>query len=176
MVISFRIMNTIIKVKTNRYIMKFLNKPTRARISKIACISLIMLSGILTISAQISPKIDSPLVGSWVIDQAQSFDRILPEDKEILDTTPQLNARVQADYINRKLEFHPDGGFIQIDRAGTKVEGTWQLDGRILTIISLKGNVWPQEIVFLDRTKLILRQMNKGDAKPIFPELHLNRL
>lgn len=116
-----------------------------------------------------------PLVGTWTFNQAASFQKILPEDKQFLDSDPQVKAEVLASYAGRAMMFGSDGSFIQRDNSGKRVQGTWALQGQNLVIRSLSGNQWIQQVAHLDSYRLVLKQIAKGEAQPMLPEIHLTK-
>ncbi|MGW9684909.1 hypothetical protein [Flagellimonas sp. 2504JD1-5] len=116
-----------------------------------------------------------PLVGTWAFDQAASFEKMLPEDKQFLDSDPRAKAEILTSYAGRVLMFGPDGSFIQNDPSGRRVNGTWALQGQNLVIQGMNGSQWVQQVAYLDSYRLVLKQIAKGEAKPLLPEIHLTK-
>lgn len=112
------------------------------------------------------------LVGSWTFQEGPSFARITPEQKVMLDENPGMRDQIFANYINRTMAFAADGSFSLVNDSGFQLNGTWQLQGSILTIADPAGNLWIQDLIRLDQNQLILDQRNRGEAEPIIPQLH----
>ena len=115
------------------------------------------------------------LVGTWTFSAEPSFAKITAEDKDLMDSSPQLKSNVLNGYMGRVLIFNSDGSFSQMDGSGKRVSGSWNLQGQALTIRSLAGSTWIQQVTLVGLDHLVLTQMAKGEALPILPELHFTK-
>ncbi len=114
----------------------------------------------------------SSLIGKWHFQYAPSYAGMSTENKEILESSPDLKAQILKIYINRVLYFGPNGGFEQIDGNGNRVEGIWTLSGQTLTITDPSGNIWVQTVAQLTERQIVLRQNAMGEGQPVFSDLY----
>ncbi len=125
--------------------------------------------------AQAERTTEVSLVGSWIMDQSTSLAGMSTEDKQLVDASPEFRSQLYQKQSNRILTFEPNGYFSQSYGAGNKMEGKWQLQGQTLTISSVSGNLWVQQVLQLSPTHLTLQQLAKGEAQPMLPILYFTK-
>ncbi|WP_228235549.1 hypothetical protein [Allomuricauda sp. M10] len=125
--------------------------------------------------AQGASSPETLLIGSWIFAQAPSFSSMDQEDRELMESSPQLKASVQTSYLNRILTFSSNGLFSQTDRSGKTLEGTWSLQGQTLNIQSASGSIWTLLVVSLGPDQLVVQQSAKGEARPILPVIYFTK-
>tara|TARA_R110001592_G_scaffold11019_20_gene55567 strand:- start:1046 stop:1516 length:471 start_codon:yes stop_codon:yes gene_type:complete len=154
--------------------MNFLNFNSNVLSHRLIVLTILLLSTIANYSQETNIS-KSELIGSWRVDETPSLNGISEEDKVMLDSSPEMGIKTKEGIVNRVLSFGPKGIFSQTYGSGRQLNGTWTLKGQMLTITSLKGNLWEQKIVQVAKDRLILEQLAKGEFHPIVPILYLTK-